>query len=178
MRHNGSPIWWNQNTLVTTEIKKNIPNIIPFVLASTVSPPPSWRSPCAASLSCSPLAPSPALAPQLGGGAAPPQKFLFLAGRDPHHLHSVADHVGGSTLASWSLRHIMTVKIVLTAKHTNGDPMNWEWFNNAGNIGLILALAFVLPAFLTLRHILEVVKCINTNLAILTDRLAPPRGDI
>jgi hypothetical protein len=45
---------------------------------------------------------------QLGSGAlrAIGVEFLvFLAGRDPHHLDGVADHVGGALLTSGSARH-------------------------------------------------------------------------
>lgn len=55
--------------------------------------------------------------------------------------------------------------------------MNWDWFSDTGHIGLALGLGSAVPIYLTLRHMLEVLKCINTNLAILCDRLAPPHRD-
>src|SRR5437588_1850025 len=50
----------------------------------------------------------PASAPQLCGSALGAVGFEFLgffAGRDPHDLDGVADHVGGALLTSGSARH-------------------------------------------------------------------------
>ena len=38
--------------------------------------------------------------------------------------------------------------------------------------------AMVIYVLNTLRQVLEVLKCINANLAVLTDRLAPPPSGI
>ena len=46
-----------------------------------------------------------AQAPKLGGGTLNARRFRFLAGRDPHHLYGVADHVGGALLSARAFRH-------------------------------------------------------------------------
>lgn len=57
--------------------------------------------------------------------------------------------------------------------------MNWhsavDW-QTAVTYGI--AAGVIVYVLNTIRHMLEVLKCINTNLAILTDRLAPPPSDI
>ena len=57
--------------------------------------------------------------------------------------------------------------------------MNWhsavDW-QTAVTYGI--AAGVIVYVLNTIRHMLEVLKCINTNLAILTDRLAPPPSNI
>jgi hypothetical protein len=41
------------------------------------------------------------------------QFFEFLAGRDPHDLDGVADHVGGALLASGAARHQLLLELIV-----------------------------------------------------------------